>query len=538
MITKLLTAETLDEAVFWLQKGEPVGIPTETVYGLGCNAFDAAAVCKVFAAKGRPMDNPLIVHIADKAEWQPLVREIPPLAHALADRFWPGPLTIILPKSDLIPAETAGGLQTVGVRFPAHPLAQEIIRKVGVPIAAPSANRSGSPSPTTAAHVMADMNGRIPAVVDGGRCFCGIESTVIAFDDADTVRVLRPGFVTAEQLAEIAPKVIVDDAVLAKLEEGKAAPSPGMKYRHYSPNAQVIMLNGDAETVAKYISLRFSHGDCALVYDSDRALYHSDAVYGYGDTDESRGAQLFARLREMDELGFSRIFVRAPRTDGVGLAVYNRLLRAAGYDVRDTAAKIYLVGLTGQTGAGKTTVSEVFATHGFAVINADTIARDVVQAGSACLAEITQAFGESLLLADGTLDRKQSAKLIFSDADAKKRYESIIFPHITKAVFNAIDAHAAEGRHRILLDAPTLFESGLHTACDYIVSVVADEQDRLQRIMQRDGISAEVAVARIASQHTEEFFCSHTDAVLKNHGTVLDLVSQAKLLIARLPDMN
>lgn len=538
MITKLLTAGTLDEAVLWLQKGEPVGIPTETVYGLGCNAFDAQAVRKVFLAKGRPMDNPLIVHIADKSQWQPLVQEIPPLAQALADRFWPGPLTIILPKSNLIPAETAGGLQTVGVRFPAHPLAQEIIRRAGVPIAAPSANRSGSPSPTTAAHVMADMNGRIPAVVDGGSCLCGIESTVIALDDEQTVRVLRPGFVTVEQLSAIAPKVVVDDAVLAKLEEGKTAPSPGMKYRHYSPNAQVIMLNGDAKTVAKYISLRFSSGDCALVYDSDCPLYYSNEIFGYGDTDESRGAQLFARLREMDSLGFSRIFVRAPRTDGVGLAVYNRLLRAAGYDVRDTAVKTYLVGLTGQTGAGKTTVSNVFAAHGFVVINADQVARDTVQHGSVCLAEIIEAFGTSLLLADGTLDRKRTAKLIFSDAGAKKRYESIIFPHITRAVFQAIDSHAAEGRHRVLLDAPTLFESGLHTACDYVVSVLADESVRLQRIMQRDGITADAAASRMASQHTEDFFCSHADAVLHNQGTVSELIAQAEMLISALPNMN
>lgn len=538
MITKLLTAEALDEAVFWLQQGEPVGIPTETVYGLGCNAFDAQAVRKVFAAKGRPVDNPLIVHIADKSQWKPLVREIPPLAQALADRFWPGPLTIILPKSNLIPAETAGGLQTVGVRLPAHPLAQEIIRRAGVPIAAPSANRSGSPSPTTAAHVMADMNGRIPAVVDGGSCLCGIESTVIALDDEQTVRVLRPGFVTAEQLAEISPKVVIDDAVLAKLEEGKAAPSPGMKYRHYSPNAQVIMLNGDAETVAKYIALRFSSGDCALVYDSDCPLYHSDGIYGYGDTDESRGAQLFARLREMDALGFSRIFVRAPRTDGVGLAVYNRLLRAAGYDVHDTAVRTCLVGLTGQTGAGKTTVSDVFAAHGFVVINADAIAREVVQPGSACLAEIADAFGSSLLRADGSLDRAQTAKLIFSDGDAKKRYESIIFPHITRAVFQVMDAYVAEGRRHILLDAPTLFESGLHTACDYVVSVVADEKVRLQRIMQRDGITAEAAAARMASQYTEDFFRSHADAVLQNHGTVSDLVAQAETLIVNLMNTN
>ena len=164
MMTQLLSGDQTELAAELLRRGEPVGIPTETVYGLGCNGLDSEAVRKVFVAKGRPMDNPLIVHIADREAWPSLVREIPPLANALTDRFWPGPLTIILPKSDLVPSETAGGLQTVGVRLPAHPIAQDIIRRAGVPIAAPSANRSGSPSPTTAAHVMADMNGRIPAV--------------------------------------------------------------------------------------------------------------------------------------------------------------------------------------------------------------------------------------------------------------------------------------------------------------------------------------------------------------------------------------
>lgn len=338
MITQRLDASQIETAAALLRKGEAVGIPTETVYGLGCSAFDPAAVMKVFAAKGRPADNPLIVHVAAMEEWYPLVTAIPPLAMALAKRFWPGPLTMILPRSEKIPVETAGGLDTVGVRLPAHPLAQAVIRAAGVPIAAPSANRSGSPSPTTAAHVLRDMDGRIAAVLEGGSCLCGIESTVVSFDDEETVRVLRPGFVTAEQLAEIAPRVIVDDAVLAQLEEGKSAPSPGMKYRHYSPDAQVIMLNGDRRTVTDYIISHYQQGDCALVYDSDCAGFGDIPVLGYGDTDEERGSQLFSRLREMDDRGFQRVFVRAPRTDGVGLAVYNRLLRAAGYDVRDTAA--------------------------------------------------------------------------------------------------------------------------------------------------------------------------------------------------------
>lgn len=535
MMTQLLSGDQTELAAGLLRQGEPVGIPTETVYGLGCNGLDSEAVRKVFVAKGRPMDNPLIVHIADREAWPSLVREIPPLASALADRFWPGPLTIILPKSDLVPSETAGGLQTVGVRLPAHPIAQDIIRCAGVPIAAPSANRSGSPSPTTAAHVMADMNGRIPAVVEGGSCLCGIESTVVALDDEKTVRVLRPGFVTAEQLAEIAPRVIVDDAVLSRLEDGKAAPSPGMKYRHYSPEAQVIMLNGSGETVAEYINRRFTHGDCALVYDADCQLYGISHVLGYGDTDESRGAQLFARLREMDARGYKRIFVRAPRTDGVGLAVYNRLLRAAGYDVRDTAVSPYLVGLTGQTGAGKTTVSDVFAEHGFAILNADHIARSVVQSGSPCLEEIVAAFGEKILLPDGTLDRKQTAAVIFSDPEAKKQYEGIIFPHIIRGVFHAIDSLATEGVDRILLDAPTLFESGLHTACDHVVSVVAEETIRLKRIMQRDSMTVEEARRRMSAQHSTEFFRSHADSVLENNGSLAELIAQAEAMIAALP---
>ena len=196
----------MEEAAALIRQGEPVGMPTETVYGLACDAGNADAVRKVFAAKGRPADNPLIVHIVDIADWAPLVTEIPPLAQKLAERFWPGPLTIILPRTDRIPSVTAGGLDSVGVRFPAHPLAQALIRAAGVPIAAPSGNRSGSPSPTTAAHMMQDMDGRIPAVIEGGSCICGVESTVIALDDERSVRVLRPGFVTPEQLAS--PKTL------------------------------------------------------------------------------------------------------------------------------------------------------------------------------------------------------------------------------------------------------------------------------------------------------------------------------------------
>ena len=340
MITRLLHEQDMEEAAALIRQGEPVGMPTETVYGLACDAGNADAVRKVFAAKGRPADNPLIVHIADIADWAPLVTEIPPLAQKLAERFWPGPLTIILPRTDRIPSVTAGGLDSVGVRFPAHPLAQALIRASGVPIAAPSGNRSGSPSPTTSAHMMQDMDGRIPAVLEGGSCICGVESTVIALDDERSVRVLRPGFVTPEQLAEIAENVTVDPAVLAKVSADTVVRSPGMKYRHYAPNARVTLVQGGQADFMQYMRAHTGEGVLALVFDSDASACEAENIpyRAYGDTDEQRAAAFFAALRDADAAGVKHLYVRAPRTDGVGLAVYNRLLRAAGYDIADAGS--------------------------------------------------------------------------------------------------------------------------------------------------------------------------------------------------------
>ena len=335
METRMLCAEETGIAAALLRQGEPVGMPTETVYGLACDAYNADAVRKVFAAKGRPADNPLIVHIADKKDWQPLVKEIPPLAERLAERFWPGPLTIILPKTEKIPSVTAGGLDTVGVRFPAHPVAQRMILEAGMPLAAPSGNRSGSPSPTKAKHMLDDMDGRIPAIVDGGDCLCGVESTVISLDDENTVRVLRPGFVTPEQLQTVAEHVIVDDAVLSQLKADTVVRSPGMKYKHYAPNAAVTLVQGDRARFLSFMGGHSGENVFALVFDGDEAQCSEGGFTAvpYGSTDEERAAAFFARLRELDGKGASHIYVRAPRTDGVGLAVYNRLIRAAGYDV-------------------------------------------------------------------------------------------------------------------------------------------------------------------------------------------------------------
>ena len=245
MHTMLLknTNEDLLKAAEILKNGGLVGIPTETVYGLAADALNGQAVSKIFKAKGRPSDNPLIVHISDFEDIKKynLVKEIPEKAKALAEAFWPGPLTIIMKKSDIIPLEVSAGLDTVAIRLPSHSTAREIIRYADTPLAAPSANLSGSPSPTTAAHVINDLNGRIEAVVDGGDCEVGLESTVITLV-GDVPKVLRPGGITFAQLKSVLGEVTIDDAVLNKLADGAEAASPGMKYKHYSPKANVVLL--------------------------------------------------------------------------------------------------------------------------------------------------------------------------------------------------------------------------------------------------------------------------------------------------------
>ena len=241
----LLLKNNIDDiryAAELIRDGQVVGIPTETVYGLGADASNEEAVGKVFAAKGRPADNPLIVHLADFSDAVKYTSRIPALAYKLAERFTPGPLTMVMPKNDRIPLVTSGGLDTVGIRVPSHPVMHSIIEQSGCVIAAPSANRSGLPSPTSAEHVMRDMNGRIAAVVDGGQSEFGVESTVISFDGEDSVRILRPGAVTREMLLEVCGEVVIDPAILSEVGEGEKVASPGMKYKHYSPKADIIMV--------------------------------------------------------------------------------------------------------------------------------------------------------------------------------------------------------------------------------------------------------------------------------------------------------
>ena len=334
MDTVLLSGSEADllKAAELIKNGSIVGIPTETVYGLGADAGNGDAVRAVFAAKGRPADNPLIVHIADFSQAEEFTSSIPETAFRLAERFCPGPLTMVLPKNDRIPMVTSGGLDTVGIRVPSHRVMHRIIELSGCPIAAPSANISGYPSPTTAEHVMRDMNGRIAAVVDGGQSEFGVESTVISFDSEDAVRILRPGAVTREMLLEVCGTVTIDPAILHEVEAGAKVASPGMKYKHYSPKADIIMVEGSLEGFADLVEKNYTDGVYALVFDGDADMIpYRHMTYGADSLQQAH--QLFQRLRELDEIGAERVYVRAPSPDGMGLAVYNRLIRAAGFEV-------------------------------------------------------------------------------------------------------------------------------------------------------------------------------------------------------------
>lgn len=334
METKMLGSSDADiaAAAELIKYGFVVGIPTETVYGLGADALNESAVRAVFAAKGRPADNPLIVHIADFSQAEKYAENIPELAYRLAERFCPGPITMVLPKKRIIPNITSGGLDTVGIRVPSHDVMHRIIAESGCPIAAPSANISGLPSPTSAEYVMNDMKGRIAAVLDGGASQFGVESTVISFEGEDAVRILRPGAVTREMLLEICGKVIVDPAVLKELEAGAEAASPGMKYKHYSPKANVIIAEGGLEAFRQFISRNNGEKVYSLIYDSESSGFEFNHMT-YGDTAEQQAHLLFQRLRELDEAGAETVYVRPPSREGVGLAVYNRLIRAAGFEV-------------------------------------------------------------------------------------------------------------------------------------------------------------------------------------------------------------
>ena len=403
MNTKFLkpTEENIASAGKIIAGGGLVAFPTETVYGLRADALNDPAVAHIYKAKGRPSDNPLIVHVAKKEDIAPLVSEIPPKAQMLIDAFFPGPITVIMPKSEKIGKTVSGGLSTVGIRMPQNPIARALIEAAGTPIAAPSANTSGLPSPTEAKYVLEDMNGKIDAVIDGGSCRFGIESTVITLAGDHPV-ILRPGAITKEMMEEVIGPVEIASAVLEGMKDGEVAASPGMKYKHYAPKAKIIIVNADKEKYESYVNSQ--SGAFALCFEGDNITVPK-VTFGREGDDLSQSHALFDSLRRLDELGAKKVYARNPKLSGVGLA--------------------------------------------------DAAARKVVEKNSPLLPKLAEAFGQDIIKG-GELQRQLLADRAFKDKESTARLNSIMFPEILKIC-------TEQAKYPCVFDAPQLL-SLIHIA--------------------------------------------------------------------------
>lgn len=537
--TKLLSAKQekdIEAAGAILSAGGLVAIPTETVYGLAANALDGSSVKKIFAAKGRPQDNPLIVHIADMEQLTLLCAEIPAKAYALAEVFWPGPLTMVLKKSEIVPPEISGGLNTVAVRFPSDKTAQAVIRAAGVPLAAPSANVSGRPSPTEFIHVQQDLSGRVDAIMDGGACEAGVESTVLTLA-RPVPKLLRPGVVTREQIEAVIGEIAVDAGVSGKGDAQGPVASPGMKYKHYSPKTRVSIIDASPAEFTCYANQRYLQGQSAkdlfaLCFEEDTQYLEMPCVtYGTRYDREKQAHTLFAALHALDTRGAVQAYARMPSKAGIGAAVYNRLLRAAGHRVVNPLGH-YIVGLTGASGAGKTTVAAAAGLCG--VVDCDAISKSPGIYDTACITELQQAYGKDVA-PGGILNRKLLAERAFSNQANKRKLNAITHPRILSAVNREIEVQLKGGKHIVLVDAPTLFESGFDRYCARILVVTAGEEVRLKRIMARDGITEQAARARMAAQYPQTFYTARADYIVSGE-TGTDKAAMLEPMLAELHD--
>ena len=499
------------DAAAILRRGGQVGISRGTVYDQKENALNEDAVSRIFQAKGRPQDNPLIIHVPDASWLERYCRDVPPAAYRLAERFWPGPLTMILPRRDIVPLQTTGGLETVGVRCPNHPVTLAIIEAAGVPIAAPSGNTSGRPSPTTAAHMIEDMDGRIDGIVDGGPCTVGVESTIIDLT-VTPPRLLRPGGLPLESLRQVLGEVAVDKAVTGLLAAGERPRAPGMKYRHYAPHAPVTVVTGEPERSARRIQGLLSDTAGVICFDEYAPLFPGHIIHKLGPAaDKSAQARhVFDALRTFDGTDVTEIFAQCPDDGGLGLAVANRLKKAAGFHLID-ADRPLIVGLTGGTGAGKTSALAALEDLGGTVLDCDAVYHQMLRTDPALRGAITAAFGP-VFCPDGSLDRQKLGTLVFSDHAALDRLNAIVYEYLPPELLRRAQGHTLVG-----LDAISLMESGLGKLCACTVAVLAPAEDRVRRIKARDGISEDYARLRISAQQPDAFYRERCSHILENN---------------------
>lgn len=497
-----------------LRSGGLLGIPTETVYGLGANGLDPEAVKKIFEAKGRPQDNPLILHVSG-AQWIPrYCVDVPPLAYELARRFWPGPLTMILKRASCVPDVTTAGLDTVGVRCPNHPVALAVIREAGVPVAAPSANISGRPSCTSAQDVLEDMDGRIDGVVDGGPCTVGVESTIVDMT-CNPPRLLRPGGLSLEELEGVLGRVDVDKAVLSPIPEGEKPRAPGMKYRHYAPKAPVTVVTGAPGRSAQEIRRRIGPGSGIICFDEYVSAFAGHKVQSLGPSSDKtvQAQRLFDALRAFDsDQTVTEIFAQCPDNRGIGLAINNRLKKAAGFHLVDADEAAVIIGITGGTGAGKTSALRALEALGGKVLDCDQVYHEMLRDNRELCAAIGAQFGD-VFAEDGSLDRKKLGEIVFADRDRLETLNELTFRFIRPELQNRMrkDPCLLYG-----IDAIRLIESGLATMCDRTVAITSPQELRVRRIVQRDQIEERYARLRISAQKSDDYYRENCDLELSN----------------------
>ena len=508
------TEKLIARAAEILRGGGLVAFPTETVYGLGANGLDAAAVKKIFEAKGRPQDNPLILHVPS-AQW--LCRcceDVPTIAYELARRFWPGPLTMILRRNPIVPDATTAGLDTVAMRCPDHPVALALLREAGVPVAAPSANRSGRPSCTCAQDVREDMDGRVDGIVDGGPCAVGVESTILDLT-CDPPRLLRPGGLPLEELEAVLGRVEIDRAVTAPLKAGEQPKAPGMKYRHYAPKAPVTVVTGGPEASAEEIARRLRPGDGVICFDEFARRFAGHTVETLGPKgDKSVQAQrLFDALRAFDSVEVGQIYAQCPDHRGLGLAIGNRLKKAAGFHIVDADCPRVVLGLTGGTGAGKTSALKAIEALGGRTIDCDALYHTMLRTDESLRQALAREFGQETFLPDGSLNRPYLGKRVFSRQERLARLNEIVYAAIVPEVERQVESGDCP---LWAIDAINLLESGIARLCDRTVAVTSPMELRLRRIMARDGIDETYARLRISAQRTDDYYREHCDLELCN----------------------
>ena len=495
-----------------LREGGLVGIPTETVYGLGADGTNPAAVRRIFEVKGRPQDNPLILHVTG-AQWLPrYCADIPPVAYTLARKFWPGPLTMVLKRQPTVPDETTAGLDTVGVRCPNHPVTLAIIREAGMAIAAPSANTSGRPSCTSAQDVLEDVGGRIDMIIDGGSCAVGVESTVLDLTQ-EPPRLLRPGGLPVEDIERLIGHIDVDRAVAASLRPDERPGAPGMKYRHYAPKAPVTVVTDSPTNSARKIAERAGPGSGVICFDEYAHLFTQQVVHTLGPCSDKQiqAQRVFEALRSFDSCEVKEIFAQCPDNRGLGLAIGNRLKKAAGFHVINADSQRIILGVTGGTGAGKSSALQAIRELGGSVIDCDAVYHQVLNGSEEFKNAINVRF-PGVFTADGQLNRKKLGQEVFAKRDRLDQLNAIVSRFLLPELEAMVEA--AEGL--CALDAINLFESGLDRLCDRTVAVTAPTELRVKRIMARDHITEQYARLRLNAQKQDEYYRGKCDCELNN----------------------